>query len=145
MRGDSTSSRVAQAKQQKFTGKNVSLDFQNVDVRTILQILAKESGTNIVASDNVQGQMTLVLKDVPWDQALAIVMDARDLGMKRNGNVINIAPRKGHLCSRTIHFGRPTKIGKYGALIDAQFPIKIQESGRVQRSVENYRWWFGWQ
>lgn len=89
-----TASRGVQNKQQKFTGKNISLDFQNVDVRTILQILAKESGANIVASDSVQGKMTLVLKDVPWDQALAIVMDARDLDMRKNGNVIDIAPRK---------------------------------------------------
>ncbi len=94
MRSSNVASRAVQNKQQKFTGKNISLDFQNVDVRTILQILAKESGKNIVASDSVQGKMTLVLKDVPWDQALALVMDARDLDMRRNGNVINIAPRK---------------------------------------------------
>lgn len=94
MRSSNTASHGVQNKQQKFTGKNISLDFQNVEVRTILQILAKESGTNIVASDSVQGKMTLVLKDVPWDQALALVMDARDLDMRRNGNVINIAPRK---------------------------------------------------
>lgn len=94
MRSSNTASHGVQNKQQKFTGKNISLDFQNVEVRTILQILAKESGSNIVASDSVQGKMTLVLKDVPWDQALALVMDARDLDMRRNGNVINIAPRK---------------------------------------------------
>lgn len=93
-RSTDTASRGLQNKQQKFTGKNITLDFQNIDVRTILQILAKESGTNIVASDSVQGQMTLVLKNVPWDQALALVLDARDLDMRQNGNVINIAPRK---------------------------------------------------
>lgn len=76
-----------------FKGGRVTLDFQDVDVRTVLQILAKESGMNIVASDTVQGKMTLNLKDVPWDQALDLVMQARNLDMRRQGNVINIAPR----------------------------------------------------
>ena len=69
------------------------MDFQDVEVRTILQILAKESGVNIVASDTVKGTMTLSLKDVPWDQALDLVMQARNLDMRRQGNIINIAPR----------------------------------------------------
>ncbi|QMT32333.1 type IV pilus secretin PilQ [Alysiella filiformis] len=127
VRGDSTSSRVAQAKQQKFTGKNVSLDFQNVDVRTILQILAKESGTNIVASDNVQGQMTLVLKDVPWDQALAIVMDARDLGMKRNGNVINIAPRKDISAQEQSILEDQQKLENMAPLLTRNFQLKYKK------------------
>ena len=78
---------------QKFTGKRISLDFQNVDVRTVLQILATESGMNIVASDSVQGKMTLSLKDVPWDQALDLILDARELDSRRVGNIINVAPR----------------------------------------------------
>ncbi|MCG9766795.1 hypothetical protein L1D53_25395, partial [Vibrio alginolyticus] len=77
--------------QQNFTGKRISLDFQNIEVRTVLQILAQESGMNIVASDSVQGKMTLSLKDVPWDQALDLVMDARNLDMRKHGNIINIA------------------------------------------------------
>lgn len=86
---------VSQRKvQKKFTGRSISLDFQNIDVRTVLQIIAKEANINIVASDSVQGKMTLNLKDVPWDQALDLVMEARDLDMRRNGNIINIAPRQ---------------------------------------------------
>lgn len=77
-----------------FTGKHISLDFQDISVRTALQILAKESGMNIVASDKVQGQLTLALKDVPWDQALDLILEARDLVQERNGNIINIMPRK---------------------------------------------------
>lgn len=78
-------------KQKKnFNGKHLSLDFQDIEVRTVLQILAKESGINIVASDSVQGKMTLSLKDVPWDQALDLVLSARDLVMEKNGNIINI-------------------------------------------------------
>ena len=78
-------------KQKKnFNGKHLSLDLQDIEVRTVLQILAKESGINIVASDSVQGKMTLSLKDVPWDQALDLVLSARDLVMEKNGNIINI-------------------------------------------------------
>ena len=79
---------------KSFKGNKVSLDFQDVDVRTVLQILAKESGMNIVASDSVTGKMTLTLKDVPWDQALDLVMQARNLDMRKTGNVINVAPRE---------------------------------------------------
>ena len=68
---------------KSFKGNKVSLDFQDVDVRTVLQILAKESGMNIVASDSVTGKMTLTLKDVPWDQALDLVMQARNLDMRK--------------------------------------------------------------
>lgn len=79
---------------KSFSGKRISLDFQNIDVRTILQILSKESGMNIVASDQVQGKMTLSLKDVPWDQALDLVLTTYDLDKKQHGNIIQIAPRK---------------------------------------------------
>ena len=77
---------------KSYKGKRISLDFQNVDVRTVLQILAKESGMNIVASDTVQGKITLSLRDVPWDQALDLVLDARNLGKTQHGNIINVLP-----------------------------------------------------
>lgn len=84
----------AKPHKQNFSGKRITLDFQNVDVRTILQILAKESGVNIVASDSVQGKMTLTLKDVPWDQALDLIMDTYDLEKVQTGNIIRIEPSK---------------------------------------------------
>lgn len=84
------SSQALVTNNKSFKGRRISLDFQDIDVRTILQILAKESGTNIVASDAVNGKMTISLKDVPWDQALNLVLESRNLYMKRNGNVINI-------------------------------------------------------
>lgn len=79
--------------QKKFSGKSVSLDFQDIEVRTVLQILAKEAGTNIVASDSVGGKMTLALKDVPWDQALDLVLSSRDLVQEKHGNIIRIETR----------------------------------------------------
>lgn len=80
-------------RKKNFKGNKVTLDFQNIEVRTVLQILAKESGMNIVASDSVGGSMTLNLKDVPWDQALDLVMQSQNLDIRKQGNIINIAPR----------------------------------------------------
>ncbi len=77
-----------------FSGKTVSLDFQDIEVRTVLQILSKEAGMNIVASDSVGGKMTLALKDVPWDQALDLILAARDLVQEKQGNIIRIETRK---------------------------------------------------
>lgn len=127
MRSSNVASRAVQNKQQKFTGKNISLDFQNVDVRTILQILAKESGKNIVASDSVQGKMTLVLKDVPWDQALALVMDARDLDMRENGNVINIAPRKELADKEKDKLNIQVELDNLGRLETRNFQLKYKK------------------
>ncbi len=76
-----------------FTGEKLSLNFQNIEVRSLLQVIADFTNFNIVTSDSVTGAVTLRLKDVPWDQALDIVLQAKGLGMRKNGNVIWIAPK----------------------------------------------------
>lgn len=80
------------AKAQVYTGNKISLDFQDIEVRRVLQLLADFTGINLVAADTVQGNITLRLKDVPWDQALDIVLKTKNLDKRRNGNVIWIAP-----------------------------------------------------
>jgi type IV pilus assembly protein PilQ len=75
-----------------YSEKKVSLDFQDIEVRRVLQLLADFTGTNMVASDTVQGNITLRLKDVPWDQALDIILKTKNLDQRRNGSVIWIAP-----------------------------------------------------
>ncbi|MDM1310866.1 type IV pilus secretin PilQ [Acinetobacter indicus] len=77
---------------QSYTGKKISLDFQDIEVRRVLQLLADFIGINMVAADTVQGNITLRLKDVPWDQALDIILKTKNLDKRRNGNVIWIAP-----------------------------------------------------
>lgn len=76
-----------------FSGERLSLNFQNIEVRSLLQVIADFTDFNIVTSDTVSGALTLRLKDVPWDQALNIIMEAKGLGMKKNGNVLWIAPK----------------------------------------------------
>lgn len=75
-----------------YSGEKLSLNFQNIDVRAALQVLADFTGLNFVISDTVRGNMTLRLKDVPWDQALDLIVDNKGLAVRRKGNVITIAP-----------------------------------------------------
>lgn len=83
-----------------YSGEKLSLNFQNIEVRSLLQVIADFTNFNIVTSDTVTGSLTLRLKDVPWDQALQIIMDAKGLGMRKTGSVLWIAP-KDEIDSRT--------------------------------------------
>lgn len=75
-----------------FSGEKLTLNFQDIPVRSVLQILADFTNLNIVASDTVQGNVTLRLEDVPWDQALELVLKSKNLGKRQEGNVIRVAP-----------------------------------------------------
>ncbi|MES2425294.1 MAG: type IV pilus secretin PilQ [Pseudomonadota bacterium] len=76
-----------------YSGEKLSLNFQNIEVRSLLQVIADFTNFNIITSDSVTGSVTLRLKDVPWDQALDIIMQAKNLGMRKTGNVLLIAPK----------------------------------------------------
>lgn len=76
-----------------YSGEKLSLNFQNIEIRSLLQVIADFTNFNIVTSDSVTGALTLRLKDVPWDQALDIIMQAKNLGMRKNGSVLWIAPK----------------------------------------------------
>ena len=76
-----------------YSGEKLSLNFQNIEVRSLLQVIADFTNFNVVTSDTVSGAVTLRLKDVPWDQALDIILQAKGLGMRKNGNVLWIAPK----------------------------------------------------
>ncbi|WP_372660156.1 type IV pilus secretin PilQ, partial [Hydrogenophaga sp.] len=76
-----------------YSGEKLSLNFQNIEVRSLLQVIADFTNFNVVTSDSVSGAVTLRLKDVPWDQALDIILQAKGLGMRKSGNVLWIAPK----------------------------------------------------
>ena len=76
-----------------FSGEKLSLNFLNIEVRSLLQVIADFTNFNVVTSDTVTGSLTLRLKDVPWDQALQIIMDAKGLGLRKSGTVLWIAPK----------------------------------------------------
>src|SRR5215468_9720820 len=86
--------KLTQGTRQGYKGEKLSLNFQNVEVRAVLQVIADFTGLNIITSDTVTGSLTLRLKDIPWDQALDIIMQTKGLDMRKNGNVVLIAPRE---------------------------------------------------
>ncbi len=85
-----------QLKKDKFgyTGERLSLNFQDIEVRAVLQLIADFTGFNLVASDTVSGNVTLRLKNVPWDQAMDIILKTKGLAMRENGNVVMVAPQE---------------------------------------------------
>lgn len=89
---DASKDRVEFYEEKEYTGTRVTFNFQDIPVRSVLQLIADVSDLNIVVADNVAGNLTLRLTNVPWDQALDIVLDARNLDKRENGNVIWIAP-----------------------------------------------------
>ena len=85
--------KLVQGTRGGYRGEKLSLNFQNVEVRSVLNVIADFTDLNIITSDTVQGNLTLRLKDVPWDEALDIILQTRGLDMRKSGNVVWIAPR----------------------------------------------------
>lgn len=86
--------KLVKSSQVGYAGEKLTLDFQNIAVREALNVIADFTNLNVVISDTVTGNLTLRLKDVPWDQALDIILQSRGLDMRKNGNVIQVAPRE---------------------------------------------------
>ncbi|WP_410500134.1 type IV pilus secretin PilQ [Chitinibacter sp. S2-10] len=89
---DEAKGKTAQTR-PNYKGEKLSLNFQSVEIRTVLQVIAEFTGLNIITSDTVSGALTLRLKDVPWDQALDIILQAKGLDQRKSGNVLWVAPR----------------------------------------------------
>lgn len=91
-----TKAEQEQSKKDKFgfTGERLSLNFQDIEVRAVLQLIADFTGFNLVTSDTVSGNVTLRLKNVPWDQAMDLILKTKGLGMRQSGNVIMVAPQE---------------------------------------------------
>jgi len=111
-----------------YRGDKLSLNFQNIEVRALLQVIADFTGLNVVASDSVSGQLTLRLKDVPWDQALDIVMQARGLDMRRNGNVLWIAPKDELLTKERLELEQKAQISELEPLVTETFQLNYQKA-----------------
>ena len=111
-----------------YRGDKLSLNFQNIEVRALLQVIADFTGFNVVASDSVSGQLTLRLKDVPWDQALDIVMQARGLDMRKNGNVLWIAPKDELLTKERLELEQRAQISELEPLVTETFQLNYQKA-----------------
>ncbi len=116
-----------------YHGERLSLSFQNSEVRTLLQVIADFTGLNVVASDSVGGNLTLRLKDVPWDQALDIVLQARGLDMRRNGNVLWIAPKDELLTKERLELEQRAQISELEPLVTETFQLNYQKAEAFEK------------
>lgn len=113
---------------QGYRGEKLSLNFQNVEVRAVLQVIADFTGLNIITSDTVSGNLTLRLKDVPWDQALDIVMQAKGLDMRKNGSVLWIAPKDELLTKEKLELEQKAQIAELEPLKTETFQLNYQKA-----------------
>jgi len=120
-------SRLAQGP-QGYKGEKISFNFQNVEVRAALQAVADISGLNIIASDSVSGSLTLQLKQVPWDQALDVIMQAKGLDMRKNGNVMWIAPKEELLTKEKLELEQRAQIADLEPLRSEVFQLNYQKA-----------------
>ncbi len=113
---------------QGYRGEKLSLNFQNIEVRAVLQVLADFTGYNIITSDTVSGNLTLRLKDVPWDQALDIVMQAKGLDMRKNGQVMWIAPKDELLTKEKLELEQKAQIADLEPMKSEIFQLNYQKA-----------------
>ena len=113
---------------QGFRGEKISFDFQNIEVRAALQAVADISGLNIIASDSVGGSLTLRLRDVPWDQALDVILQSKGLDMRKNGTVIWIAPKEELLTKEKLELEQRAQISDLEPLRSEIFQLNYQKA-----------------
>ncbi len=123
--------KLVQGSRGQFQGEKLSLNFQNVDVRSVLQVIADFTDFNIITSDSVQGNLTLRLKDVPWDQALDIILQAKGLDMRKNGNVIWIAPGDELAAREKLQLEAKAQINDLEALQTESFQINYHKAKEI--------------
>ncbi len=114
-----------------YHGQKLSLNFQNIDVRSLLQVFADFTHLNIVVSDSVTGNLTLRLKDVPWDQALHIILRAKGLGERKEGNVLWIAPREEILAREKADLEAKRSLEQLEPLKSEVFQLNYQKAANV--------------
>ena len=125
------------AGQGKYKGEKLSLNFQNVEVRAVLNVIADFTDLNIITSDSVTGNITLRLKDVPWDQALDIILETRGLDMRRNGNVIWIAPRDEIATREKLALEAKQQINDLEQTRTESFQLNYQKAADVQKLLSS--------
>ena len=118
-----------------YAGEKLSLNFQNIEVRALLQVIADFTNFNVVTSDSVTGNVTLRLKDVPWDQALDIIMQAKGLGLRKSGNVILIAPKEELAAKEKLDLASRAEIASLEPVRTQSFQINYARADEIARSL----------
>ncbi len=125
------------AKAGAYSGEKLSLNFQNISVREALNVIADFTNMNIVISDSVTGNLTLRLKEVPWDQALDIIMQSRGLDMRRSGNVVQIAPREELAAKEKLALTAKQEISELESVHTESFQLNYQQADAVAAILSN--------
>lgn len=118
-----------------YTGEKLSLNFQNIEVRAVLQVIADFTSLNIITSDTVSGNLTLRLKDVPWDQALDLILQAKGLDMRKTGNVVWIAPRDELATKEKLALEARQQISELEPLRTESFQLNYQKAEEFQKII----------
>ena len=126
-------SKLIQGSRIGYTGEKLSLNFQNVEVRAVLQVIADFTGFNFITSDTVGGNLTLRLKDVPWDQALDIILQTKGLDMRKNGNVVWIAPRDELATKEKLALESQAQIADLEPVRTESFQLNYQKADAIQK------------
>ncbi|MDP1644310.1 MAG: type IV pilus secretin PilQ [Thiobacillus sp.] len=122
----------------KYVGEKLSLNFQNVEVRSVLQVIADFTGLNIIASDTVTGNLTLRLKDVPWDQALDLIMQTKGLDKRQNGNVIWIAPKDELLTKEKLEYEAKSAVADLEPVITEFIQLNYMRADEAQTMLYGF-------
>jgi type IV pilus assembly protein PilQ len=123
--------------QPGFAGEKLSLNFQNVEVRAVLQVIADFTGLNVITSDTVGGSLTLRLKDVPWDQALDIILQSKGLDMRKTGNVVWIAPRDELATREKLALESRAQISDLEPLRTESMQVNYQKAAEFQKLLSD--------
>jgi len=122
-----------------YSGEKLSLNFQNIEVRALLQVIADFTNFNVVTSDTVNGSVTLRLKDVPWDQALDIIMRAKGLGVRKSGNVLWIAPKDEINAKEKIDLEAKAQVAALEPLRTQSFQLNYTKAEEIARGLTGGR------
>ncbi len=122
----------------KYVGEKLSLNFQNVEVRSVLQVIADFTGLNIIASDSVTGNLTLRLKDVPWDQALDLIMQTKGLDKRQNGNVIWIAPKDELMAKEKLEYEARSAVADLEPLATEYIQLNYMRADEAQTMLYGF-------
>ncbi len=126
-----------QRRKETFTGERLSLNFQDIEVRAVLQLLADFTGLNLVTSDTVSGNITLRLKNVPWDQALSIILKTRGLSMRQNGNVMLIAPTEEIAAREKLELESQRQIEELAPLFSEYIQLNYAKATDIQKLLKS--------
>jgi type IV pilus assembly protein PilQ len=118
-----------------FSGEKLSLNFQNIEVRALLQVIADFTNFNVVTSDSVTGSVTLRLKDVPWDQALDIILQSKGLGVRKSGNVLWIAPKDELASKEQLDLEARKKVAELEPLRTQSFQLNYTRAETIAKAL----------